>query len=1065
MVTPDASVRERALETGESSLVQAPAGSGKTELLTQRFLALLGIVETPEAIVAITFTRKAAGEMRSRISGGLQRALTGPPEEPHERRTWQLARAALHRDTERNWGLLENPSRLRIMTIDALCASLTGQMPWTSRMGGPPALVDDPSVLHREAALRTLAMLEQDTPYRPLLDRLLLHIDNNLPRSAELLMQMLARRDQWLRHIAGGLDRQRLEASLRAISEAALARLRHHVPPNAWDLMRYAGHELESIDELARHQALAFFLLTEKNSPRKRITKSEGFPPKDPRKPEMEALCAGLDAGFTAGLGAIRSVPPGEYSDTQWAIVEALAGILQLAVAQLRIVFQERRATDFVELTLSATQALGTDAEPTPLAYALDFRIQHLLLDEFQDTSISKMALLERLTADWMPGDGRTVFAVGDPMQSIYSFQEADVSLFERCRRHGLGRLPLESLRLTANFRSSRNLVEWFNAAFPGVLAAEDDPASGAVAYSASQAQRGEFEGSPVEAHPVTAGEEPQVVADIVEKAEGRVAILVRRRADAHAIVAELKRRGIPFQAVEMDPLNARSIIQDLRALTRALLHPADRVAWLSILRAPWCGLQLNDLMALSNNVTFALVSLDGLSPDGRARLERVGPILRAVIAESRRRSLRRHVEETWRALGGPACLRDAAEREDANTFFALLDSLDTAGDLPDFKALDDALAKLCAAPDPRASDRIQVMTMHKSKGLEFDNVILPGLSNKPRGGSAALLRWSEMDDLVIGCIRETGAGRDPVYDYLGALERRKQDHEAGRLLYVAATRARKRLHLVGGQPQPGSFLARLWHAVADRFPAPPPQPPSEAAAVSRGVPLRRVPADWVAPAPAPPLAFNVAELHLDEDEVSFDWSGETVRLIGTVVHRVLQQIAHQGIDAWTPERVADREPAIRAQLTALGVPRPELDSAVQRASEALSRTLLSERGRWVLSAHAEGVSEWELSGVFGSDIYSRKLDRSFVADGVRWIVDYKTGVHLGGDVQGFLEREQERYRAQLEQYAELVSRLDHRPVRLGLYFPLMDGWREWAWERGVTIARPAESTTGPAAG
>ncbi|MBL8239070.1 MAG: UvrD-helicase domain-containing protein [Bryobacterales bacterium] len=1043
MRPPDANVRERALDISESFLVQAPAGSGKTELLTQRFLALLAAVDTPESIIAITFTRKAAGEMRNRISGALRKALEPAPEEPHAQRTWNLARAALDRDTDASWGLLDNPSRLRVMTIDSLCASLTSQMPWMSRMGGTPTLVDDPGELHRLAALRTLALLEQDTEYQPLLARLLLHIDNNLPRTAELLMQMLARRDQWLRHIAGGLNRAHLEASLAAISEAALEQIRHRVPFNAWDLMAYAQINTNGATDLERHQALAGFLLTQEGLPRKRITKNEGFPAKDPRKPEMESLCANLDPAFAAGLYSLRALPPGQYSDKQWAIIEALSNVLHLAVAQLRLVFQERRATDFVELTLSATQALGTDAEPTPLAYALDFRIQHLLLDEFQDTSRSKLALLERLVADWMPGDGRTVFAVGDPMQSIYSFQEADVSLFEQCRRRGLGRLPLESLVLRANFRSSRNLVDWFNSTFPGVLAPEDDPASGAVAYSPSTAQRGEFDGPPVECHPVTPEDEPGAVADAVEKAEGRVAILVRRRADAHAIVAELKRRHILFQAVEMDPLAERSIIQDLRALTRALLHPADRVAWLSVLRAPWCGLELVDLIAIA-----ASASIPGVLPSQPSpRVQRVAPILIAALENRRRRPLRRHVEETWRALGGPACLRDRAEEEDANTFFGLLDKLDKAGDLPDLKALDDALAKLCATADPTATDRIQVMTMHKSKGLEFDNVILPGLSNRPRVGNSALLRWRETDDLVIGCIRESGADRDAVYDYLGAHEKGKAEHEAGRLLYVAATRAKKRLHLFGGQAQNGSFLARLWHAVGDQFPAPANAQAAAAVALSAGVPLRRVPEGFAAPAPPPALEWHVAERRVDESAEPYSADNETFRIIGTLVHRVLQIVAQQGLAVWSPERVAEREPALRAQLSVLGVPRAELDAAVTRTAEILRQTLASERGRWVLAAHPEAVSEWELSGVFGGDIYSRKLDRSFVADGIRWIVDYKTG---GNDA---------RYRAQLEQYAELVSRLDSRPIRLGLYFPLTGAWHEWE----PTLVRRAGSATGQA--
>jgi ATP-dependent exoDNAse (exonuclease V) beta subunit len=1036
MTAPDAGVRERALDIGESFLVQAPAGSGKTELLTQRFLALLGVVETPEAIVAITFTRKAAGEMRSRISGALTRAAGPEPEEDHARRTYGLARVVLERDAALGWGLLENPSRLRVMTIDSLCASLTGQMPWMSRMGGQPAMADDPDVLHSEAALRTLGMLEEETPYRPLLERLLLHLDNQLPRAAELLMQMLARRDQWLRHVAGGLDREELEGSLRAIGEAALQRIRHRVPFNAWELMRHAGRNVEELEELARAQALADFLLTQDGAPRRRITVREGFPPKDGRKPEMESLCAHLDPEFAADLHAVRGVPAGAYSEKQWAIIEALAGVLQLAVAQLRMVFQERRVTDFVELTLSATRALGTDAEPTPLAYALDFRMQHLLLDEFQDTSRSKLQLLERLVGDWAPGDGRTVFAVGDPMQSIYSFQEADVSLFAECREQGLGRVRLTPLTLRSNFRSSRNLVEWFNDTFPGVLAPRDDPGRGAVAYSPSQAQRGEEAGAAVECHGVAPQEEPGAVADVVERAEGRVAILVRRRADAHGIVSELKRRGIAFQAVEMDPLAERAIVQDLKALTRALLHPADRLAWLSVLRAPWCGLTLGELAAFAG----APVIADGIAWAETPRLERVARVLAGALAEGRRRSLRRHVEETWRALGGPACLRGIAEAEDARTYFQLLDTLDVAGDLPDFGALDEALAKLTAAADPAAPDRIQLMTMHKSKGLEFDTVILPGLSNRPRTGNSALLRWEESDGLVVGCIRETGANRDPVYDYLGAVEREKANQEAGRLLYVAATRAKRRLHLFGGEAVAGSLLARLWHAVGDHFPAVAAEREEETAPV-RGVPLRRVPEGFVTPAAGPALSWPVAERRVDEVE---DYAGaeETPRLVGTVVHRVLQCIAVQGLTAWTEERVADRRPALRAQLAAMGVPRAELEAAVERAVDALCQTLASERGRWLLADHAEAANEWEISGVFGDAIYSSRLDRTFVAEGVRWIVDYKTG------------EDRMKYRQQLEQYAELLARLDSRPIRLGLFFPLTGAWEEWeaapAWRAGI---------------
>ena len=147
LAAADWSQRARALDPEYSFIVQAPAGSGKTELLIQRHLALLALVEAPEEIVAITFTRKAAGEMRDRVLQALRMASGTPPVEDHRRKTWELARAVVQRDTQLDWGLAVTPSRLRIQTIDSLCASLTRQMPVLSGFGAPPRPVENAAVL------------------------------------------------------------------------------------------------------------------------------------------------------------------------------------------------------------------------------------------------------------------------------------------------------------------------------------------------------------------------------------------------------------------------------------------------------------------------------------------------------------------------------------------------------------------------------------------------------------------------------------------------------------------------------------------------------------------------------------------------------------------------------------------------------------------------------------------------------------------------------------------------------------------------------------------------------
>ena len=300
----------------------------------------------------------------------------------------------------------------------------------------------------------------------------------------------------------------------------------------------------------------------------------------------------------------------------------ALAALLKLAAAQLWAVFNEQGEADFVEVAQRALLALGDADAPSDLALQLDYRIQHLLVDEFQDTSPTQVQLLQRLTAGWQEEDGRTLFAVGDPMQSVYRFRKADVGLFLRAADSGIGGIALQRLRLCRNNRSCAALVDWVNQGFAGVFPARDSVTSGAIRYRPFVATRpslaGADEGVRVHALVIdreTAAEgndgaalrEAQRILSIISEVRGhdparQIAVLVRARSHLDALVALIRRRqpALRFAAVEIESLAARQPVQDLLALTRALHHRADRVHWLAILRAPWCGLTLADLHALA---------------------------------------------------------------------------------------------------------------------------------------------------------------------------------------------------------------------------------------------------------------------------------------------------------------------------------------------------------------------------------------------------------------------------------------------------------------------------------
>ena len=1112
----DRQQRLQALDPSRSFIVQAPAGSGKTELLIQRFLTLLGHVEQPEAVVAITFTRKAAAEMRHRVISAIRRASGQEPAAPHEAHTWKLAQAALAQNDKLNWRLTEYPSRLRIQTIDSLCALLVRQMPWVSRMGASLGPEEEAGRLTLAAARRTLAMLDTDrtgADDSAALSRLLAHLDNDIATVEQLLSTMLGNRDQWLRHVVGQPPpaqlRKELERSLERVVERALERVAAAFPEGfrgeTVALARFAAGNLRelkrasdldacfelqefpdaTLQSLPLWRGLAEMFLSRQGDRRRTLNKNQGFPPTSAGRAAKEAWQGiELDEKAEAALHALRSLPSPHFDDGQWEVLAALVHLLPVAVGQLQLVFREEGGVDFTEVAIRARRALGTDEAPTALAFALDCRIQHLLIDEFQDTSQSQYGLLARLIGDWQPGDGRTLFLVGDPMQSIYGFREAEVGLFLSARTNGIAAVRPEPLTLSLNFRSSPGIVDWVNRALSKAFPETENVLTGAVTYEPSVPFKEASPDRAVRLHPFLTDdpwpEEARRVIEIIEEAQQEnpdrtIAVLVLARSHLFQIVAALRQSRKKFRAVEIDALGERPVVQDLMSLTQALLHPGNRLAWLSILRAPWCGLRLGDLDALARGDPTAAVwdlirdpaRQEQLSADGRTRLNRLIPLLSDALVRRDRLSVRRWVESLWIALGGPACLETQAELEDAAACLDLLEQSTDGMRLRDETRFAEEVARLYAPSDVEAGEELQLMTIHKAKGLEFDTVILPGLGRRTRHDDPRLLRWTEYPDgdrsrLLLAPIPQAAGEEDALYDYLKSIDRQKRVHENTRLLYVAATRARKSLHLLGHTrldpekprlraPDSRSLLAKIWKTVEPEFSESltnqvveeegrvdtvSPEPP--------GVPLRRLTVDWAPPPPPKDVVWEPGTQPPGTEDSgprqpTFVWAGELQRRVGTVVHRMLQQL-------WAPDRLHFSKGTLRVALRQEGLDGDRLDEALSRAVSALTNTVRDDRGRWILSLHQDDRREYALSRAVQGSVRRYVLDRTFVDGGTRWIIDYKTGTHTGGSPEDFLDNEQARYRTQLDTYGSLIRSMDSRPIRLGLYFPMLQGWREWVY-------------------
>src|SRR5262245_22088898 len=220
-MSSDAAARQAALDPRRSFIVQAPAGSGKTELLTQRYLRLLATVDSPEQILAITFTRKAAAEMRARILQAIEDAVGPAHKSAHKRSTWELALAVRAADEQRGWRLMQHPARLRIQTIDALNASLARRLPVLAGTGAALEPTTDTLPLYEAAGRQLLERLGDDSTVAAQLEVLIMHLGNRVDRLVGLLNTLLAKRDQWL-HI---VMHARESTDLRANLEATLNRL------------------------------------------------------------------------------------------------------------------------------------------------------------------------------------------------------------------------------------------------------------------------------------------------------------------------------------------------------------------------------------------------------------------------------------------------------------------------------------------------------------------------------------------------------------------------------------------------------------------------------------------------------------------------------------------------------------------------------------------------------------------------------------------------------------------------------------------------------------------------
>ena len=1151
---PDQSARDQALAVDRSFIVQAPAGSGKTELLSLRYLKLLTLCRQPEEVLAITFTRKASSEMLDRIIRALlwcQDCMDGRlrPQNPIEKLRYQIGQSVLEKNAQLNWQLLENPTRFRVQTIDSFCFYLARQLPVLSQAGADPQLQESIDQCFRTAITATLEQLESASPIANDIETLLIHLDNNIPQVQRLLLGLLKSRDQWDRHLAylkntGDRGIEKLERHLAEWISESITLVRQQLLDEETDLVSLYNFAAENLArdgrlreekhepltglpgtrarDLPRWLVIVNFLLTNQPGWLKRATRIHGFPANTTGSKSNQALIRQMketrqelidrlrnEPELLESLQYLRLFPVTDIESGDWAFLVALFRVLHHLSGQLILAMRKLKVVDYTQISVCAMRTLGEEEEPTDITLALDHVIHHILVDEFQDTSLQQIMLLERLTAGWEPGDGRSLFLVGDPVQSCYGFRNANVGIYLHVMEKGLSNVALESLRLSTNFRSQANIVNWVNEVFSAAFPHQMDKSRGAVPYSMADAVHDPLEGLGVSLNIVEYAAEDIALAREVEAATvvsnvsklcknhpaDTIAILVRNRSHLSALVPKLRQAGLSWTASDIDRLDSLAVIDDIMCVLRVVLNPGDRLAWIALLRAPWCGLGIQDLHTLATHEPASCLAgspdlytavrhhdcVAGLSDRARLMLSEVVPVVQFILDMRFRASLRDTVETGWRLLRGPACATSQLDNDSAQCLLDLIAEKEVAGNIADIAEFELAVENAFVPSPETETPGLHIMTMHKAKGLEFDHVLIPCLNQIGRSDEKPLYisheRVNQEGENCLFLAGLTAAGEDdsPLYRLLLHEQDMKNQFESTRLLYISVTRARKTaflsatlcrndnensgppLHAVKqrlGEPSKVGLLAKIWPHVDDskirltvleQTGSHGQQPVEQQNGLMQPAQYRRFNAPW---------QLTDGEKAIQQNQLLSGRrpgirvpEANVAAIIGTLIHRGLEQyVLASDQQAWL-KNLGRLRPWWRLQFRHLSegntrTERSSIEAYCDCVEQQLTATVTDNSICWLFDPALEGSAcELPLSRLSRRSgdqwIENRVIDRTFIFEGQRWIIDYKTTTpETDREQTGFIERKSEEFKPQLRVYKRLFRTLDPgTPVKTALLF------------------------------
>ncbi|MDI4652644.1 MULTISPECIES: exodeoxyribonuclease V subunit beta [Pseudoalteromonas] len=1072
----DSQARKDALNL-ESKIIKAPAGSGKTGLLTNYYLKLLSVVSHPREIQAMTFTNKAAREMAERILLSLNRAKSGfKPNNDFEKENIELAHAALKNSAKRGWCIEENINMLQISTIDSFCKKLL--MHTAGEHEGTLAtrnVSNDPHLLYKKA-ITELLYLHTDSKYGPQIRNLIAHFGNKVNRVEKLLIEMLETRERWIpvlfmqkTQVREALESKRASFIVNTSQETfntvkgnelrlrSVFRLLNNLGSNLSAFCEN-GFDCDLIQNIDTFKAISKVLLTATGAPKKRFTKNDGIPA-DLSKTEKDALTSELKAVTEmcgAEIAKLSALPRPEFKETEWTLLEATFNVMPLALAKLALTFKQAGEVDFTEVAMGAVRALNSESGvSTESAINKSQTIKHILVDEFQDSNDTQLVMLELLTESWSENDGNTLFIVGDPMQSLYGFRNANVNIFMKAQ-YGIGNVALNNLQLETNFRSFNGVVDWVNGVFETAFPQDNDLLNAACKYTKSEAIKlGTSEQNSVEVHGFLddddAKEEAAFIAEQVKNIHSKepnatIAVLGRTRSVLKPVLAELENQNLHAKAVNVSKINKEPLCITAIALARILIDDLDKLAWLTVLNSGLVGLSLNDIeaifkidedpyLAVNDDKVHDILTGATLTSYCNSMKE-----INAALDAKRNKDFELVLEGLWLKLNGPSLAETSTDTDNVSIFFDVFKGTQSC-DL-NLSWLDRQLDNLYAKPKPLANNSrpVELMTIHGSKGLEFDYVFIPGMHKRGPNTPSRLFSWGKVEDRDLGvmaCSEAIGIkGVDITYhNYLNKLNAIKEQHELVRLMYVAVTRAVKQAFLTGkvsckddeisAPPKNSLFftIGSTFYSEVNLHDAG--MSKSSSTAIH---PVRKV-IDAQHSMHLPQRNTLAAYRGQQRTQLlpnGIEFESKLLNYEQAVIQQVIEQIGKDGIDNWNNKRVDEYAMAIMASLKQYSVPNCDLIRSVINVKNEIKELLTCDIFRSLNSNHELDHNEVAITIRKNRELKSIVIDKAFInKNGIAHVVDWESSKKPAGqEYETYINSQKAKHKLKLELYGKAYREL-----------------------------------------